>query len=129
MGSTLVKPGRKIAARLLLLEVSVVLITAIIMMVVVNVTWGISALIGGGIFVIANAAFACCVFLFGGARSAKYVVASFFSGEALKILLTVTLFCIAFLYAKVEISPLLQAYLLVLGVNFLAPVLFINGNK
>jgi ATP synthase protein I len=99
------------------------------MVTTINVDWGISALIGGGIFVIANTAFALCAFLFSGARAAKLVVASFYSGEVLKILLTVALFSVVYLYAEVELVPLKLTYLLVLGINILAPVLFINNNK
>jgi ATP synthase protein I len=129
MVSTLTRPGRKLAKRLLLLQACVVLATAILMVTTINVDWGISALIGGGIFVIANTAFALCAFLFSGARAAKLVVASFYSGEVLKILLTVALFSVVYLYAEVELVPLKLTYLLVLGINILAPVLFINNNK
>ncbi len=129
MVSTLVRPGRKLAKRLLLLQTCVVLATAILMAMVINIDWGISALIGGGIFVAANSVFALCAFLFSGARAAKLIVASFFGGEVLKILLTVGLFTVAYLYAEVELLPLKLTYLLVLGVNLFAPVLFINNNK
>lgn len=129
MESTLTRPGRNLAKRLLLLEVCVVLATAVLMTIIIDVDGGISALIGGGIFVIANAAFACFAFLFSGARAAKYIVASFFSGEILKILLIVILFSVVFLYTEVELVSLMLGYLLVLGVNFFAPVLFINNNK
>ncbi len=84
MVSTLARPGREIATKLVLLQAGVVLATAILMALAINVDWGKSALIGGGIFVIANAVFASCAFLFSGARAAKFVVASFFGGEVLK---------------------------------------------
>lgn len=129
MVSTLARPGRNIAKRLVLLQAGVVLATAIAMVFAINVDWGISALIGGGIFVVANAVFASCAFLFSGARAAKFIVASFFSGEVLKISLTVVLFALVYLYVEVELVPLKLTYLLALGVNILAPVLFINNNK
>ncbi len=129
MVSTLTRPGRQLAKQILLLESGVVLVTAILVMCITGVNWGISALFGGSIFVLANALFSVCAFLFSGARAARYVVVSFFGGVVLKILLTVVLFSVAFLYAEVELIPLKLAYLLVLGVNFFAPVLFINNNK
>ncbi|SIO22658.1 F0F1 ATP synthase subunit I [Salinivibrio sp. ES.052] len=129
MVSTLARPGREIATKLVLLQAGVVLATAIVMALAINVDWGKSALIGGGIFVIANAVFASCAFLFSGARAAKFVVASFFGGEVLKISLTVVLFVLAYLYVEVELVPLKLAYLLALGINIFAPVLFINNNK
>ncbi len=51
MVSALVKPGRQLAKRLLLLQSGVVVATALTAVFAVNVDWGISALIGGGIFV------------------------------------------------------------------------------
>ncbi|KKC98419.1 F0F1 ATP synthase subunit I [Photobacterium sp. WH77] len=129
MVSTLVRPGRQLAKRLLLLQSGVVLTTAIMAVFAVNVDWGISALIGGGIFVIANAAFSVCAFLFGGATKARLVMASFYGGEVLKILITVILFSLVYLYVEVELVPLKLTYLLALGINICAPVLFINNNK
>jgi len=129
MVSTLAKPGRQLAKRLLLLQSGVVIATALTAVFAVNVDWGISALIGGGIFVIANAVFAMCAFMFSGARKARLVMASFYGGEVLKILITVILFAIAYLYIGVELVPLKLTYLLVLGINICAPVLFINNKK
>ena len=103
MVSTLARSGRRLAKRLLLLQACVVLATAIAMAMVINVDWGISALIGGGIFVVANTAFAVCAFLFSGARAAKSVVASFYGGEVLKILLTVSLFSVVYLLSLIHI--------------------------
>jgi len=129
MESTLVQPGRQLAKRLLLLQSGVVIATALTAFFAVNVDWGISALIGGGIFVIANTVFAICAFMFSGARKARLVMASFYGGEVLKILITVILFAIAYLYIGVELVPLKLTYLLVLGINIFGPVLFINNNK
>jgi ATP synthase protein I len=95
----------------------------------VNVDWGIAALIGGGIFVIANTVFALFAFMFSGARAAKRIAASFYTGEALKILITVALFSVVYMYMQVELVPLKLTYLLVLGINIFAPVLFINNKK
>lgn len=126
---TLTSRGRTLAGKLLLVQVCVVLTITVIMALTVNVNWGISAFIGGSICVVANAAFSYCAFLFGGARAAKLVVISFFGGEVAKILLTATLFSLVYLNTKVEIFPLTLTYLLVLGVNTFAPVLFIHNNK
>lgn len=131
MVSALVRPGRQLAKRLLLLQSGVVLTTALLAVFAVSVDWGgISALIGGGIFVIANAVFAACAFLFSGARKARLIMASIYGGEVLKILITVILFAIVYLYIEVELVPPLKlTYLLALGINIFGPVLFINNNK
>ncbi len=68
--------------------------------------------------------------MFSGARAAKRIAASFYTGEVLKILITVALFYVAYMYMQVELVPPLKlTYLLVLGINICAPVLFINNKK
>lgn len=129
MVAALARPGRELAKRLLLIEIGVVTLVAAGLAIAVNTEWGVSALIGGGIFVIANAVFALCAFLFVGARAAKMVAALFYTGEALKILITVALFSVAYMYMQVELVPLKLTYLLVLGINIFAPALFINNKK
>lgn len=129
MVAAIARPGRELAKQLLLIQFFAVIILATGMAVVVNAEWGLSALIGGGIFVIANAVFALCAFMFGGARAAKRITASFYTGEVLKILITIALFSAAYMYVQVELVPLKLAYLLALGINICAPVLFINNKK
>ncbi|MGF1744628.1 F0F1 ATP synthase subunit I [Vibrio minamisatsumaniensis] len=129
MITALARPGRVLAKQMLLLELSAVILVAIGLGLAVNFDWGFSALIGGGIFVIANAVFCVSAFLFCGARATKLVAVSFYTGEALKILITVLLFSIVYMYMQVELIPLKLTYLLVLGINIFAPVLFINNKK
>lgn len=129
MVAALARPGRELAKQLLLIQLCAVTLLAIGMAAAVDVQWGLSALVGGGIFVIANAVFALFAFMFSGARAAKQVTASFYTGEALKILITVALFSIAYMYMQVELVPLKLTYLLALGINICAPVLFINNKK
>ena len=129
MVAALARPGRELAKQLLMIQLSAVTLLAAGMAVAVNAEWGLSALIGGGIFVFANAVFALCAFLFVGARAAKMVAVSFYAGEALKILITVALFSVAYMYMQVELVPLKLTYLLALGINICAPVLFINNKK
>jgi ATP synthase protein I len=129
MIAAVARPGRELAKQLVMIQVGAVMLVAAGMTIAVDVEWGISALIGGSIFVVANAVFAICAFLFVGARAAKYIAASFYTGEALKILITVVLFSVAYMYIQVELVPLKLTYLLVLGINIFAPALFINNKK
>ncbi|MCL9782950.1 F0F1 ATP synthase subunit I [Vibrio sp. S4M6] len=129
MVAALARPGRELAKQLLMIQSGAVIILAAGMSIAVNAEWGLSALVGGGIFVVANAVFAFCAFMFGGARAAKKIAASFYTGEALKILITVALFYVAYMYTKVDLVPLQLTYSLALGINFLAPVLFVNKKK
>ncbi|TFH90819.1 MULTISPECIES: F0F1 ATP synthase subunit I [Vibrio] len=129
MVAALARPGRELAKQLLLIEAGAVTLVAAGTTIAVNTEWGVSALIGGSIFVVANAVFALCAFLFVGARATKMVAVSFYTGEALKILITVALFSAAYMYMQVELVPLKLTYLLVLGINIFAPALFINNKK
>ncbi|MDN3679346.1 F0F1 ATP synthase subunit I [Vibrio tapetis subsp. quintayensis] len=129
MVATLAKPGRELAKHLFMIQVGVVIFLAIGMSIVMNAGWGLSALIGGGIFVVANTVFALFAFMYSGARAAKRVATSFYAGEALKILITVVLFSLVYVYMQVELVPLKLTYLLVLGINIFAPALFINNKK
>lgn len=129
MVAALARPGRELAKRLLMIQFGVVIILAAGMAIAINMDWGFSALIGGGIFVFANAIFAWCAFLFSGARATKKVAAAFYAGEVLKIVITILLFSVAYMYMQVELVPLKLTYLLVLGVNLCSPVLFINNRK
>jgi ATP synthase protein I len=129
MVAALARPGRELAKQLLMIQLGAVTLVAAGMAATVSIEWGISALVGGGIFVLANAVFALCAFMFSGARAAKKVAASFYTGEVLKILITVVLFSFVYMYTQVELVPLKITYLLALGVNICAPVLFINNKK
>jgi ATP synthase protein I len=129
MVAALARPGRALAKRLLLIQSSVVMLIATGMTLVVNVDWGMSALIGGGIFVIANAVFALFAFMYSGARAARAVAVSFYTGETLKILITAVLFSAAYMYMQVELVPLKVTYLLVLGINIFLPAFFVNNKK
>lgn len=129
MVATLARPGRELAKRLLLIQSSVVTVVAAGMALAISVDWGVSALIGGGIFVIANAVFALFAFMYSGARAAKAVTVSFYTGEALKILITVVLFSVVYMCMQVDLVPLKLTYLLALGINIFLPALFINKKK
>ena len=129
MITALTRPGRTLAKQLLMIEFGVVIFLAALATLIADVNWGISAFIGGNIFVISNAVFAFFAFLFSGARSAKRITHSFYAGEALKILVTVVLFSVAYVYMQVELIPLKITYLLVLSFNIFAPALFINNKK
>ncbi|AMF95702.1 F0F1 ATP synthase subunit I [Vibrio fluvialis] len=129
MVAALARPGRALAKQLLMIQFGAVIVVAAGMAIAVNAEWGFSALVGGGIFVFANAVFALCAFMYSGARAAKRITASFYTGEALKILITVALFSVAYMYMQVELVPLKLTYLLALGINICAPVLFINNKK
>ncbi len=129
MVAALARSGRELAKRLLLIQTGAVIFMATAMAALFNIEWGKASLVGGGIFIIANAAFALFAFMFSGALLAKLVAASFYIGEVFKIIITVVLFSVVFVYTQVELVPLMLTYLLVSGINIFAPVFFINNTK
>jgi ATP synthase protein I len=129
MVAALAKPGRTLAKRLITIEIAAVIFVAAGMALSVSIEWAIASFIGGAIIVTANMVFSLCAFLFVGARAAKLVAALFYTGEVLKILITVALFSVVLVYTDVELVPLTLTYLLVLGIHIFAPVFFINNNK
>ncbi|AWB71819.1 hypothetical protein Sa5Y_VC02713 [Vibrio cholerae] len=50
MVAVLARQGRELAKRLLLIQFSAVMVAAAVFAVAVNGDWGLSALVGGGIF-------------------------------------------------------------------------------
>lgn len=69
-----------------------------------------SALIGGGINMLATGYFAVKVFAAKPGSSAQQIARAFYWGEAVKILLTGILFAVALLWLNVEFLPLLITY-------------------
>ncbi len=129
MVTALARQGRELAKQLLLIQTGAVTFTAIVMAILFNIEWGKASLVGGGIFIIASGVFALFAFMFSGAQQAKLVAASFYVGEILKIIITVVLFSVVFVYTQVELIPLMLSYLLVSGINTFAPVFFTNNTK
>lgn len=122
MIATPIVKGRHLAVQSMLVQLGVVVTISMLMNFFVSLEWGFAAFVGGAIYLVANSVFLFCAFLFSGARAAKKVVASFFFGEILKIVLIASLFTLTFRYTKVEIFPLTLTFLLTLTGNLFAPV-------
>lgn len=81
-----------------------------------------SALAGGMVFILPNAYFAYKTFSHGGASQAQKIVKAFYTGEAVKLVLTATLFTVVFVSIKpLDILALFVSYFLVLVSNWLMP--------
>jgi ATP synthase protein I len=79
-----------------------------------------SALVGGGISTLVTVYFAAQVFSVRIGSSAAKIARAFLVGEVVKILLTVALLSIAFLWLEVSPLPLLLAYMAALMAYWLA---------
>jgi ATP synthase protein I len=92
-----------------------------------DLTAGYSALLGGLTALLPNAFFAYKAFRFFGARSAKDIVLSIWSGAMGKWILTAVLFALLFVGIKqLDITALFVGYLLTVAIGATAPLLIKN---
>lgn len=74
----------------------------------------LSAAAGGGASLLPNLYFAHRAFRYSGARSAQKILRSFYSGEAIKLLLTALFFALVFKYLKpLNVAALFGAFIAV----------------
>ena len=124
MANLLVKPGRKLAKYQLVVSLILTFLIAIIM----YLNWGysnaVSALVGGVISIIPNSVFAYKTFKYVGASSSKKVIESFYSGEKMKMVITVFLLALAFKFLVIIPIPFFLTFFLVMIISLLTPILF-----
>jgi len=109
----------QVTRRIILIQLLVTLAVAAVALVFGMVAaW--SALIGGGISTLVSFYFASKVFSVRLGSPAAKIAQAFFIGETVKLLLTVTLLSVAFLWLPVAPLPLLLAYIATLLAYWLA---------
>lgn len=96
--------------RVLAIQAALTLCIATAALALAGTKAGYSALIGGGINFLTTAYFARRVFTAGPGSTAKRMVRAFYVGEVIKIVLTVALFTVVFLWLDVAFLPLFLAY-------------------
>ncbi|WP_394132279.1 ATP synthase subunit I [Shewanella maritima] len=124
MSNVLARRGRFSAYKLVWLQAAVAGGTSVLFFVLWGASYGWAALAGGFIAVLPNFVFATLAFAHAGASASKKVVLAFFFGEAVKLLLTIVLFALAFGLLKLEFLPLFFTYALSLVVPWTAPLYF-----
>ena len=124
MSKVLARRGRWSAYKIVLLQAAMTGCVSLFFFVMWGGPYGLSALAGGAIAVLPNFVFATLAFSHAGAQASGKVVRSFFLGEAVKLLLTIVLFSLAFGLMKSSFMPLFVSYLLVLVVPWTAPLYF-----
>lgn len=112
MSKVLVRRGRRSAYKLVLIQAAVVGILSIFFFVVWGAQSGLSASAGSITVVLPNFVFATLAFSYMGASSSAKVMQTFYWGEAVKLLLTIVLFSLAFGLFKVEFWPFFICYAL-----------------
>src|SRR5690554_1949042 len=120
--------GRRLAKRLLLLQAAVAFVLLAFFAWLYGAAGAKTAFAGSIISLVPNAIFAVYAFRFGGARSASEVVRSFYAGEAVKMVLTIILFAVAFITLSEPWLPLFIVFSVVTFMHWLIPFLNFKSN-
>lgn len=112
--------ARRLAGSVVLGQVVITVVAALLCFAVWGRIAGLSALVGGGISVLASAALAIFGFGAPAGATAERVARMFYVGEAAKLGVTVTLFVVVFLTMQVSFAALFGAYIATLFVYWIA---------
>lgn len=122
MPSAQIIQGRSRIKWFLGLQGVIVAVLAFVLGVFVSLAAAMSALLGGLVCILPTAFFARQVFRHSGAQAAKQIVQAMYLGEALKILISVVLFTLIFIYVDIVPLPFFGAFILAQLVVWLAPL-------
>jgi ATP synthase protein I len=112
--------ARRLAGSVVLGQVVVTAVAAILCFAVWGRTPGLSALVGGGISVIASAVLAFIGFSAPAGAAPETIARKFYMGEGLKLAVTVALFVTVFVTMKASFAALFGAYIATLFVYWIA---------
>ncbi len=130
MGVTLKNlQGIQGARRLMLIQLSLCLVISVFCFIKIDVDSGLSAVIGSLVYIIPNAYFAEKLFKHTGAQAAKKIVNGFYSGEAIKLALSIALFGLVFKFLKVNAIVFFAAYIAAQLVFWFAPLIIVIKPK
>ncbi len=118
--------GLRGANRLLAWQLAITLLVAVIVAVISGGKSALSAMLGGLVSALPSAYFARKLFQYQGAQAAKQIVNSFYKGEAMKIILSILLFALVFIFSNVNPVVFFITYIVVQMVYWFAPLLFAN---
>jgi ATP synthase protein I len=118
--------GVALAKLVILSQLLVMLLLSAAGWLIVNQTIAYSLLIGGMICWIPNLYFAKKVFVISGARYAREVLRSFYSGEAVKLILTAVLFGLVWKNLKVDALSVFIGFIVVQFAHWMAPWILSN---
>lgn len=112
--------ARRLAGSVVLGQVVVTVVAAILCFAVWGRTPGLSALVGGGISVVASAVLAFFGFSAPAGAAAEKIARKFYMGEGMKLAVTVACFVAVFVTMKVNFAALFGAYIATLFVYWIA---------
>jgi ATP synthase protein I len=114
--------AKKTIQKIFLIQFVLTLGAAGVSLVLADIKAGYSAVIGGGINILATAYFANKVFSAGPGSTARQIARAFYWGEVVKILLTGILFTGVLLWLDVAFLPLFLTYAITMMAFWLALV-------
>lgn len=120
--------GKKLAERILRIQLGVLLLTATVAMVGFGWEYGLGAAWGSLCACIPFLIFARLAFVMTGARMAQLTVRAFYLGEALKLISGLILLVIGLAILRLKAEPLLISYVLTQVPVWLGP-LFLKTTK
>lgn len=120
--------GRRLAKRLLLLQAAVAFFLIVFFAWLYGASGVKTAVAGSIISLVPNTIFAAYAFRFSGARAAPEVVRSFYAGEALKMIITIILFALAFSTLSAPWLPLFIVFSVLTFMHWLIPFLNLKSN-
>ncbi len=112
--------ARRLAGSVVLGQVVITAVAAAICFAIWGRTAGLSALLGGGISVVASAALALIGFSAPAGAAPETIARKFYIGEGTKLAVTVALFVTVFMTLKVMFPALFGAYIATLFVYWIA---------
>lgn len=115
---------REGASRLLFLQCFIVAIIVIAVVFAADIPTAYSALIGGGVCVLANLFFVKYFFATCDARSGRKIVVMMYIAEIAKLLITAVFFVLAITFWHVDPLPFLLTFFIVQTSHWLSPWLF-----
>ena len=127
MQTTLTRGPKKVAYRLIILQTMVTLLLALTILLTLGQTSAWAVLVSGAGVVLANSVFA--VFLFRGReiQQATRIIARFYLGEALKLILSAVFIAWAITQLGVAAIPFLLTYVVLQ--MLICPIGIMGGNR
>lgn len=114
---------------LLILQFILTAVIALLLLCLYGSREATSALLGGLVALLPSALFAKKLFAHQGARAAKQIVRNFYLGEALKIMTSVALFALVFLFYEVNPLAFFVTYIVVVMTIWFAPLVLTNKHN
>lgn len=123
------KQGIEGAARLLRAQLLTLIVLSVLVILNSGLQASASVMLGGLVSTLPTAYFARTAFRYNGARAARQIVNSFYKGEAIKMLLTFSLFALIFKTLNIVPLAFIIGFIVAQTIFWFAPFFFDNKRK